>query len=304
MSQTGRRDQGEPSIRRSLREYGRGIAGGLLFSLPLLYTMEVWWAGFIARPLRLLAYLAVGFLLLFAYNRYAGLHKDASWLEVAFEAVEEMGIGLFMAALLLWLLGQIDGDMPACEMVGKVVVEAVTVAIGVSVGSSQLGSAGQGKGGGPTDGGMQTGMQTGMRTGRKKEEGQRPLGLAGQIALASCGAVLFASNVGPTEEIVQIALESSRLRILALAVLSLALSAVILFYIDFAGSQRRQAGDSRWRVVLNSSLSYAVALTASAFILWFFGRFAGTSLAVGVAQIVVLGMAGALGAATGRLLLR
>jgi len=298
MSQTGGRDRGGRSISRSLREYGRGIAGGLLFSLPLLYTMEVWWAGFIARPLRLLVYLAVGFLLLCSYNRYAGLHKDASWLEVVFEAVEEMGIGLFLAALFLWLLGQIDGSTPASELVGKVVIEAVTVAIGVSVGSSQLGSAGQGKSGGPSEGGMEEGGKG------KKEEGQRQLGLTGQITLASCGAVLFASNVGPTEEIVQIALGTSHVRILALAALSLLLSAFILFYIDFAGSQRRETGDSRWEVVLHSSLNYAVALAASAFILWFFGRFAGTSPGICLAQTVVLGVAGALGASTGRLLLR
>jgi hypothetical protein len=32
------------STGESLREYGRGVAGGLLFSLPLLYTVEVWHA--------------------------------------------------------------------------------------------------------------------------------------------------------------------------------------------------------------------------------------------------------------------
>jgi len=30
------------STAESLQEYGRGIAGGLMFSIPLLYTMEVW----------------------------------------------------------------------------------------------------------------------------------------------------------------------------------------------------------------------------------------------------------------------
>ncbi|MFP5284800.1 MAG: DUF2391 family protein [Thermoanaerobaculia bacterium] len=63
----------ERTLDRTLREYARGITGRLLFSLPLLYTLEVWWAGFIARPLRLLAYLFAGFLLLFGYNRYTGL---------------------------------------------------------------------------------------------------------------------------------------------------------------------------------------------------------------------------------------
>src|SRR5688500_19215294 len=76
-------------VSKALQEYARGVTGGLLFSLPLLYTMEVWWAGFIARPLRLLVYLLAGFLLLFGYNRYAGLREDASWADVAFEAVVE-----------------------------------------------------------------------------------------------------------------------------------------------------------------------------------------------------------------------
>src|SRR5690348_9303056 len=42
-------------VTKSLQEYGRGIAGGILFSLPLLYTMEVWWAGFSVHPWRLAA---------------------------------------------------------------------------------------------------------------------------------------------------------------------------------------------------------------------------------------------------------
>src|SRR5829696_175790 len=138
MARDGRRTGIGSSPAQSLREYARGIAGGLLFSLPLLYTMEVWWAGFVARPLNLLVYFAVGFFLLFGYNRYAGLREDASWLDVAFEAVEEMGLGLLLATLLLWLLGQIDSTRTLAEVVGKVVVEAVVIAIGISVGASQL----------------------------------------------------------------------------------------------------------------------------------------------------------------------
>ena len=52
------------TVSQSLREYGRGVAGGLLFSLPLLYTMEVWWAGFTSHPFRLAAYVAETFTLL------------------------------------------------------------------------------------------------------------------------------------------------------------------------------------------------------------------------------------------------
>lgn len=56
-----------------------------------------------------------------------------------------MGLGLLVSAGILWLIGQIDSGMPAAEVLGKVVVEAVPAAIGVSVGAAQF--SGQGKGG-------------------------------------------------------------------------------------------------------------------------------------------------------------
>lgn len=279
--------QGSRPLRQSLEEYARGVSGGLLFSLPLIYTMEVWWAGFLARPPHLLLYFAAGFALLFAYNRYSGLRQDASWSEVAFEAVEEMGIGLLLATLLLWLLGQIQTGMTFGEVLGKVVVEGVTVAIGVSVGSAQLGGNGN--------------KDQGMSRGRDEH-----LGFPGQIALAACGAVLFASNVAPTEEIEMIAAEASRWKVLGLALLSLALSALILFYSDFRGSDRVVPREERgpFTVLSRIVLHYSVALVASAFILWFFGRFNGMSFTACVAQTVVLGVASSLGASAGRLLLQ
>jgi putative integral membrane protein (TIGR02587 family) len=287
MSRQGRTEGRQRPVSRSLEGYARGVIGGLLFSLPLLYTMEVWWAGFLARPPRLLAYFVVGFLLLFAYNRYSGLRKDASWLEVGFEATEEMGLGLLIAGLVLWLVGQIDAGMPGSEVMGKVVVEGVTVAIGVSVGSAQLG--GQGKGGGG-DQGME---------GDEKDT----LSLSGQLALAACGAILLAGNLAPTEEILMIAVEAPAWRLVGLALLSLAMTAVVFFYSDFRGSHRM--GERLPAVVLSRTVTgYAVALAVSAFVLWFFDRFANVSPAAAAAQVVVLGVAGSLGAAVGRLLLQ
>lgn len=278
-------DPAERTLDRALREYARGITGGLLFSLPLLYTMEVWWAGFIARPVHLLVYLLAGFLLLFGYNRYAGLHEDAGWTDVFCEAVEELGLGLLVSAGFLWLIGQIDSAMPPSEVLGKIVVEGVPAAIGVSVGAAQLG-------------GEETDDQ-GMKG--RKDKGN--LGLAGQIVLGLCGAVLFASNVAPTEEIVQIAVESTRWRLLGLALLSLVLGGIILFYSNFTGSKPLRQDGGIGTVLRLSVISYAVALAASAFILWFFGRFDGVSLATALAEIVTLGVASSLGASAGRLLL-
>ena len=257
-----------------------------MFSLPLLYTMEVWWAGFVAEPMRLLAYVAAVFVLLLGYNHYAGLHHDASWQEVAIDSVEEMGLGLFLAAVVLFLLGQLEGDMHPYELIGKVTVEAMTVAIGISVGTSQLG------GGGDQE------PKGGAEASAKEE-----VTFAGQMAIAACGAMLFAANVAPTEEIVMIANEARLVNILGLAVLSIVLTALILFYIEFTGSGTFVRSKEVVSVVIGTVITYAIALVISAAVLWFFGRF-DEALITCVAQTVVLGLAATLGASAGRLLLQ
>src|SRR5687767_12300553 len=95
------------TVSESLREYARGVAGGLLFSLPLLYTMEVWWAGFTSHPWRLAVYVAATFALLLGYNHFLGLRRDTCFSEVVIDSVEEMGLGLLVALVILWLLGRV-----------------------------------------------------------------------------------------------------------------------------------------------------------------------------------------------------
>lgn len=289
------------SVADSTREYARGIAGGLLFSLPLLYTMEMWFAGLTARPSRLIVYVLVTYVLLLGYNRYAGLREDASFAEVAIDSVEEMGLGLVIATVLLWLCGRLTGEMTAAEIVNQIVVEAMTVAIGVSVGTAQLGGEGQ------TESGEQDGEDKPREDDDDDAEQQSPedkVSFSGQLVIAMCGAVLFAANVAPTEEILVIAIESSPLKLLGLSVMSLIFGTLILTYSEFHGTSRFVRADDARTVAMNAFITYAVALLASALILWFFGRFDGESLEICFALTVVLGVAGALGASAGRLLLQ
>lgn len=270
------------ALAQSAREYGRGVAGGLLFSLPVLYTMEVWWTGFIASPERLLAALGVTFGLLLLYNFYAGLHADASLLEVWIDSVEELGLGLVLAALVLWLTGQLGTGQSLDELLGKVVLEAMAVSIGVSIGTAQLGAADE------TSQGMATRAAQDAHT------------LGAHLALSLCGAFIVAANVAPTEEVVQIASETTLVRLLLVVLLSLALCALVLFASGFRGAR----SEHRARIVLRDTvLAYAVALLASALLLWFFGRFDGLQPVSSLAHVVTLGLPAALGASAGRLLL-
>ncbi|MBA3766666.1 MAG: TIGR02587 family membrane protein [Acidobacteria bacterium] len=284
-------------IGKSLEEYGRGIIGGLLFSLPLLYTMEVWWAGFSAHPFHLIIYVLTTFALLLGYNYFAGIRHDANWREVMIDSVEEMGLGLMISTIALLLLGRIELDMTMGEIVGKITIEAMTVAIGVSVGTAQLGGAGA-----QSDTGEGDNQSKG--TGDGKSSSQTGVHFGGQLVIAFCGAMLFAANVAPTEEIVMIASEISSGHLLAIALISITLGAVILFRIDFTGAQQFAPATGILAVIIGAVITYAIALAASAMILWFFGRFDGQALAICLAQTVVLGVAATLGASAGRFLLQ
>ena len=274
-----------PTTADSLREYGLGFAGGLLFSLPLLYTMEVWRISFIAQPSRLLVLLAFTFLLLLGYNRYAGLRHDASWVEVAIDSVEELGLGIVTSACVLYLIGRIGPAISAREALGKIVVEAAIVAIGFSVGSAQLGGGGRDRGEGP-----------------EEDDDSGPT-LGHQMVIGTCGAVLFAANAAPTEEILMIAVETGPLRLLGLAAVSLLISGGVLYAIGFKGAERLAAVNAKPDVIIGVAMTYAIALAASALLLWFFGRFDGVGADACARQTVVLGFPAALGAAAGRLLI-
>ena len=283
-------------VSKSLQEYARGIAGGLLFSLPLLYTMEVWWAGFNSHPLRLFLYVIATYILLIGYNYFGGLRHDTGWADVLIDSVEELGLGLLLSAAMLLVLGRVTFDMPASEFIGKIIIEAMTVAIGVSVGTAQLG--------GGEDGDTGTGNEGAAAKTRAGGATKDKIHFGGQVVIALCGAVLFAANVAPTEEVVLIASEISSWNLLGLALLSIALGALILFYSDFIGARRFAHTGGVIAVVIGTVITYSIALIASAGILWFFGRFDGMSLIVCLAETIVLGLAATLGASAGRLLLQ
>jgi putative integral membrane protein (TIGR02587 family) len=286
-------------IAKSLQEYGRGTAGGILFSLPLLYTMEVWWAGFSVHPWRLAAAVLTTLILLLGYNRYAGLRSDAGMLEVLIDSIEELGIGLVLATTALWLLGRIRSDMPASEIAGKIIVESLVVAIGVSVGTAQLG-------------GNDTDDDTGMddddipsTSGQaSREQTTTQASFLGQLVLAFCGAILIAANVAPTEEIIVLAVEIESWRLLGLALFSILLSTLIIYYSDFRSTHRLVSNRGFFTVFSGAIITYAVALITSAVLLWFFGSFDGFAPITCLAETVVLGVAAVLGASAGRLLLQ
>lgn len=274
-------------LQDSLKEYARGIAGGLLFSFPLLYTMEVWWTGFIAPPYSLLILVVITFLLLLGYNRYAGLRPDATWREIIADAIEEMGVGLIIAFAVLLILGRISpGNMSIDEIMGKVVIEAMAVAIGVSIGTAQLGA---GKGG-----------------GKEKKDGDEETrdSKLSIVVLAMCGSLVVGGNVAPTQEVLVIAVEANPIHILAMSLASIFICILIVFFSDFKGSPKKKPDNFIYNMIFDTCICYITALAVSSFVLWFFGRFENLGFWNCFTQVIVLGVLSSLGASAGRLLIK
>ncbi len=307
MSEASERLPPRPSLAQSVREYARGIAGGLLFSLPLLYTMEMWEMGLAAEPTRLLAGLGFGFLLLLGYNRYAGLRCDAGLAEVVIDSVEELGLGLLLAASILWLVGSIDAGTRMPEMMGKVVIEGLAVAIGVSVGTAQLGGEAPGVVGdeGNDNNDNDDEACTAAQLPVSEVEPERgPAWFIGQLTLATCGAVLVAANVAPTAEIEEIARGLSVVQQIGLTGLTVAIGVLVLYASDFRGSRDHVQFHRRTDALFGALATYLVAMLTAAALLWFFGRFDDNGPAFCLAETIVLGLPTAIGASAGRLLLQ
>lgn len=273
-------DQLQPPS-ETLRSYARGMAGGLIFSLPLLYTQETWAVSSLVPPQRLLILMAITFLLLLGYNRFDGLRDEATLHGLAFDAVIEMGLGLLLSAGLLLLLARLEWNHPLSENLARVVTEGMLIAIGISVGTAQLG----------------------LQAEENEKEGKpddRPEWL-GQMLLAVCGAVLFATNIAPTDEVPLLARQLDDPHLLCLLAFSLAVAAVVLFFSDFKGSHPPSGQVGRAGL---AAASYGVAFTVSAATLWFFGRFDAHSFDFCLRQTVALAFPATLGASAGRLLLQ
>ena len=254
-----------------------------MFSLPMLYTMEVWWSGFLMSSLRILLLLGFTVLILLAYNTFAGVRSDETFWGVVIDSVEELGIGLLISTAVLSTLGRIEfGDAPR-EILGKIVVEAMLVAIGVSIGTAQLGDNDDESG------------------GIEGEDGE-PQSILSRLSMAACGAVIVVSNIAPTEEIVVLGLECDSRHFLVMVFVSLVLASTALSFSQLMG---RSGDGPRWfRYGLGTCMTYAVTLMISALILWLFGRFDGRDFQECLDLTVVLALPGSIGASMGSLLLK
>ena len=262
--------------RAYVSDLGRAFAGALVFNIPLLMTMEMWEQGVVMGRWRLLLFILAGLPLLYGLAYYAGFSKRRGLVNDALDTAVALAVGFVTASLLLILFGVVEWDAPPREALGMVALQAVPGAMGALLARRQL----SGDGGGDTD--------------------EDQASYFGELFLMAAGALFFALNIAPTEEVILIAYKAAPWQDLVMLALSVLLLHLIVFTVGFAG---QEDADHPLKAFVHFTLpGYALTLGVSLFALYLFGRADGHPLVTWLEMGVVHSGPGAIGAAAARLL--
>lgn len=260
----------------------RAFGGALIFGLPILMTMEMWWLGFYVHPLRLVVFILLNVPLLIGLSYYAGFEETSGPMDDVVDAFIAYAVGFAVAALSLWLLAIIGPGMSANEVIGKIAIQAVPASIGAMLTRSQFGEQQQ-----------------------AEEARRRHAHYGGTLFLMGVGALFLSASLASTEEMVLIAYMMTPGHVLGLILFSLLLMHGFLYAVIGKGKTDVPADDIPfWRVFFSYTVvGYALALLISWAILWIFGRTAGLAPQELVQAVVVVGFPAAVGAGAARLIL-
>jgi putative integral membrane protein (TIGR02587 family) len=271
----------------------RGAAGGFLFGVPLLYTMEVWWYGSWVDPRWMLGALGLSLVVVTVLTRTSGFRdaRETNWRDAAVDGVEVVAVGLACALAVLVCLREITLDTSLAESVGKVVFEAIPFAIGAGLARQFL-----------------------ARQEREEDDDGAP---AAQMAVddpaigrtladagaAATGALVLAFSIAPTDEIPLIAGAVTAPWLLVIVAASLLISYAIVFQADFADQAGRRRHEGLFqRPFPETAAAYVISLAVAAAMLLFFQRIGpDQSWETWVTWTIVLGLPATIGVAAGRL---
>jgi putative integral membrane protein (TIGR02587 family) len=265
--------------RQSLIGIARAFAGALIFALPMIMTMELWWLGSYIEPYKLALLLALSVPLLTVASWIAGFEPNRSWADSVVDAFVAIGIAAVMSATILLLFHVISNEMAAHEVVGRVVLQTFPAGLGAVLARSQLGQS----------------STRGVAGGRS---------YLVTLSVMAVGALFLGLNVAPTEEVELLSYKMGVSRMLTLIAFTLMLMHGFVYALSFRGAPEPVPGATFWTQFVRYTLvGYAIVLVISLYLLWTFGRTDSTGLSEVVNAAVVLAFPGGIGAAASRLIL-
>ncbi|MCC6790582.1 MAG: DUF2391 family protein, partial [Thermomicrobiales bacterium] len=242
----------------------RGLTGGFLVGIPLIYTMETWWIGETVSMPRAIAFVAVAYVINLAFVTVTGFRGRAPGARhPVTEAIESTGLAVVAATVTLALLNQIRQDTPLDVVVGRIAVDMLPISIGISVAHLILA---------PRE------TRLGDERDATGDEADIPgvvnwRAMALDVGAAFAGALFLGLSIAPTEEVPMLATEIPVLYLPVLILFSLALTYAIVFEAGFGGrEQRRRTKGPFQRPATETGLAYLTSLLVAAGALLLYGQ--------------------------------
>jgi putative integral membrane protein (TIGR02587 family) len=266
--------------RRFLLGLCRAAGGAVIFALPLLMTMEMWWLGFTIDRGKLLLLVLILLPTLVALSYHVGFEPTFNWRDDLADAFVAYGVGVGASLVALVLLGVITADTAMSDAVGKITVQAVPASFGAMLGRTLLG-------------------------GERVDQDRRPRETyGGELFIMAAGALFLSFSIAPTEEILQLAVRLAPWGTVLLALVSVGQMHVFVYAVEFHGQASRPGDATVAGEFLRLTVAgYALVLLICGYVLWTFGRTEGLDAFEVVRATVVLGFPASIGAAAARLIL-
>lgn len=273
------------TVRKELREQGRGMVGALLVvGTTFLYTMESWWLGWTLPVWVLLAYAVGGLGIVLAVTRSVGFRANEpdregerlGGVRGALTDFAELVLQSFVVAYaMLLVFGVIELGDPWILVARLGLVEVVPLGFGAALANELL--AGEKE---PSDG-----------------------SLANELGVFALGALFVSTTIALTEEMELIAAYMDWTRAGVLVVLSVLVVYLVLYELDTQGQRHRLQGRGKPMQFAQAFLVYGVALTVGLFLLAGFGYLRNATLPVTVQLLVVVGFPSSIGASAAEVLI-
>ncbi len=290
-------ESSEPGWAAAWRSEGvdvvRAASGGLLFGVPMFFTVEVMWTGQHTSAAQALFVVAGSLLLLTTLNRTNGFRgaADVRFRDALMDAVEGMAVAMVLVVAILVVLGEVDGSTPLEVIAGKGAYELLPVCIGIGVANTLL--KGRPDAAGEEDDGGEPMQSTGSASGINRSIADLGAGLV--------GALFVSLAIAPTDEVPMVAARRGPLWQLVFVASSLLIAYAIVYVADFSGQPSRHGPDGLLQhPVVETLISYIAGLAVAWALLALFQR-SDVPSSVLFAQVIVLGMPAAIGGAAGRL---
>lgn len=258
---------------------GRAIGGAIIFSLPMMMTMEMWWLGYYVSPLRLLSLIALSLPLFYGISTMVGFRESKTAYDNVIDVLVAYVLTFAATGLVLVVFGVITFDTHPKTIYTILLLQAVPGSLGALLARNVVG---------------QSSTQP-KQTGRNYKE---------DLIILAAGALFLAFNLAPTEEMVLLSYMMTTWHTLALLILTL----FVMHAFAIASSDTTVSTLNHWsthkRVFIRiTCIGYLIAFVISVFMLWVFEGVDEHNFHNTVKTAVVLGFPAGVGAAASRLII-